>query len=626
MPSASSHFPVSASPPLRVSACIFYWILPLAVCLVVFRQGLLCWFQQDDFAWLQLELHSRADLWRMLAEPQAQGTIRPISERFFFLAFRRLFDLNALPYRLLVFLTQFANLLLLGALGRRLAGSAGAAAVAATLWVVNVGLAAPMAWTSTYNQVLCSLVYLGGLLLFVRHVETGRWSFYAWQCVVFLLGFGVLETIVAYPLALLAYCLLFERRQAWKALPLWIPSAVYTALHLWVIPRAAGGPYAFHADGSMLAGLWQYWSWALGPVRFARIAHLPTAAGVALALALTAGLAAMAARAGPNERRVAAFGLAWFVVTLAPILPLRDHRLDYYLAIPSIGLALAAGAVMRPAPRWAAAAWVAIYLFCSVTFVNWEVRASYRYSHLAQRFIQAVRQARALHPDQTILLTGVDHDLFYAVIYHRGLRAAGLRGVYLAPTNQKIAAEPGFLPSEDYQLPAGVALGALAEGRAVVYEVAGGRLHNITRGYTLMARARLAAGAPRRVDVGEPLLAGQLGAGWHRIQGEHRWMGRRAEVRLAGPRSAGERLAVAVIYPDNPRSSVFRYTVSVNGMVVGRAEVASRASVRREFSLPAMVVGLPEMTVALEAEHTFSDPLEARELGLALGVVELVGP
>src|SRR2546422_5789280 len=74
---------------------LLYWILPPFLCLLVFYRGLFCWFQQDDFSWLRLEMHSFRDFWRLLVEPQAQGTIRPLSERFFFIAFRRLFDLNA---------------------------------------------------------------------------------------------------------------------------------------------------------------------------------------------------------------------------------------------------------------------------------------------------------------------------------------------------------------------------------------------------------------------------------------------------------------------------------------------------------------------------------------------------
>ena len=67
----------------------------------------------------------------------AQGTIRPWSERAFFLAFESIFGVNALPFRICVFLTQCANLTLLAAISRRLTGSLLAGFSAAILWLVN---------------------------------------------------------------------------------------------------------------------------------------------------------------------------------------------------------------------------------------------------------------------------------------------------------------------------------------------------------------------------------------------------------------------------------------------------------------------------------------------------------
>ena len=39
----------------------------------------------------------------------AQGTVRPLSERLFFLGFWHLFGMEALPYRIFVFATQFCE-------------------------------------------------------------------------------------------------------------------------------------------------------------------------------------------------------------------------------------------------------------------------------------------------------------------------------------------------------------------------------------------------------------------------------------------------------------------------------------------------------------------------------------
>jgi len=603
---------------------ILYWTLPSLLCLLVFYRGLLCWFQQDDFSWLTLEVHSTSDFWRMLLEPRAQGTIRPWSERFFFIVFRKLFGLNAFPYRLFVFLTQVANLVLLTALARRILGDRLAAVLMAMVWGLNIALLIPMAWTAAYNQILCSFFYLSALLLFVRHVETGRWRYYWWQWAVFLLGFGALETIVAYPLVLLAYCLCLARVHTWKTLPLMVPAALYAGLHIWVIQRASAGPYAFHMDGSLFHTLGRYWARALGPLPLSQVVPIGQLAALALAIALTVAWIAAMAWAGPKERRVAVFGLAWFLVALAPVLPLRDHLQDYYLTIPAIGLALAVAAAWRAAPRWAAAMWLLVYWGCSVAFLQQGIRTYYERSQAVRRFLAGVQEIRAVHPDKTILLAGVEDALFYGVIHDEGFRVAGVRNVYLAPTNEGITPRPELRPVSDFQLPARATLDALEQGLAVVYEASGGRLRNITSWYTALASALLRPTPPRRVSVGEPRLEAQLGPGWHEIQGYHRWMGRRAELRLAGPQSPTDRLRLQAIHSEHPNAGPARLTVSVNGLRLGSVVIRDHRSGEHVFSLPAALVGVPEITVTFEIDRTFRAPQDDRDLGLAFGVVELI--
>ncbi len=588
---------------------VLWWIVPPLVCLAVFWRGLFCWFQQDDFANLQIEVHSFSDFWRLLLEPRAQGVIRPWGDGFFIL-FRGLFDLNAFPYRLFVFLTQFVNLTLLAAVVRRLTGSPLAAATASLVWGLNIALATGMAWTSAYSQILCAFFFLAGFLLFLRHLETGRWSYYWGQGVLFLLGFGALEIIVAYPVVLLAYCLLQARAHVWKVLPLLAPSAAYTAVHVWIIPRDVAGPYGLHCDASMLGGLWDYWGWMLAPA-------------VAVVLLLTAGLVGALAVARSEHRQLGIFGFTFFLLTLAPVLPLREQRLDYYLTIPAIGLALMVAAALPAAPRWAVALWLAVYFVYSIPFSDRSLRIHYLRAELARRLLEGAREIRVRHPDKSILLTGVTEDLFYAAIYDEGFRAVGVRDIYLAPGEEGIGSRPGRAPVDHYRLPARPASRALEGGRAVVYEVGAGRLRNITTQYRTLASLQ-ATEPPRRVVAGWPPMVDQLGAGWYQIQGSHRWMSRRAELRLAGPRSAGDRLRVEAIYPDHVDAGPVQLAVSVNGTSVGRAEVRDARSGTHVFPLPASLLGVKEMTVTLETDRTLRLPGDPRDLGLAFGVVELI--
>src|SRR5215472_779240 len=120
-----------------------YYGLPMALCLAIHFRAFRMWFGNDDFAWLGLPLmvHSPHDLLEVLFTPMAQGTVRVVSERLYFLSFASIFGLNSLPFRIWVFLTQFANIALLAWIARRLTGSTLAGFLAPILWSVNACLA-----------------------------------------------------------------------------------------------------------------------------------------------------------------------------------------------------------------------------------------------------------------------------------------------------------------------------------------------------------------------------------------------------------------------------------------------------------------------------------------------------
>ncbi len=97
-----------------------HWLVAPALLLLLYHRGLECWFHRDDFSILRIAMLPPEEFWRNLFEPRAQGTFRPLSERLFFYGFFEWFGLNATPYRVLVFVTQVANLFLLSVIARRL--------------------------------------------------------------------------------------------------------------------------------------------------------------------------------------------------------------------------------------------------------------------------------------------------------------------------------------------------------------------------------------------------------------------------------------------------------------------------------------------------------------------------
>ena len=172
--------------------------------------------------------------------PMAQGTIRPWSERVFFMVFYRVFGLDPLPFHIWIFLTQCANILLLLSVARRLTGSRLAGFAAALFWIFNTSWPLVMTWTSAYNEPLCAFFLLAAFRFLLRYLETGDRRYWVLQWVVFLLGFGALELNVVYPALAAAYTFLCARKYFVRTLPLFAASVVFVVAHRMAAPPASG--------------------------------------------------------------------------------------------------------------------------------------------------------------------------------------------------------------------------------------------------------------------------------------------------------------------------------------------------------------------------------------------------
>jgi len=602
-----------------------YWIAPPLFCLFVYWFGLKAWFQQDDFAWLslRLEITTWQDFLQALFWPKAQGTIRPLSERLFFIVFWSLFGLDALPFRIWVFLTQFANLALLTAITVRLTGSRVAGFCAAIFWIANSGLAKVMSWTSAYNQALCGFFLLSSFFLLLRYVETGKRRYWVGQWITFLLGFGALELNVLYPVLAAGYALCCARSCFRKTLPLFVASALYLLVRHWAAPISPAGAYSLYLDRSLLATLANYWAWTL-TAAFLRPAWLMWALASLLTLALGAFAFSQARRGqwGP------VFLLGWFLVLIAPVLPFRAHLTEYYASLPALGLAMLAAWAFSWALRGprrfkiAAVLLAGAYLAASLPVARSSSHWNYYRSRMVRGLVRGVARAHQLHPGKVILLVGVDSDLFWAGVFHKPFRLVGARSVFLAPGSEAgIEPHPEFGNVSDFVLPPGVALKAIEKAQALIYAVAGDRLWNVTSVYADFAKSEWSDEEPRQIDAAQPIFAPHLGPTWYAIQGRHRWMPKLATVQLGGPRRAGEKLYLSGYCPASQFGhGPVKMTVSVDGRVLPPV-LLSRPDSRFDFTflLPADLVGKKSVLVTVEVDRTFRVPDEDRDLGAVFG-------
>ncbi len=601
-------------------------VLPALFVLVCLDwHGLRSWFHQDDFAWLSLGAGARSfeDLLGALFRPAAQGTVRVFSERLFFLLLERAFGMDHRPFHLVVLATQAANLALLGWITLRLSGSRLAAAAAPAVWMAGVGLAAPMAWLSAYNQVLTAFCLLAAFACLLEWLETGRRRWLAAQWVFFVIGLGSLEVAVVYPALAGAWCWLARRsvpRPLWWMLG---AAAAFAAAHMAFIPKQSEGVYARHWDLSMLRTYGQYWSLALGgnldPPQWP-VSWLPRRA-----VAVIGGLAAAAwlVLAWRRGAKLAVFGFAWFTLALAPVLPLRDHVSDYYLAIPSIGVAwIAATALQAAWGRGAltlAAALIPVALHLLYAGAAHRSMADWRYERgvNSKRLYLALERAIELHPGKLIVLTGVDGELFWAGFFDS--RQLLPQRVCLDPRETAAVSAPaGFGDISGAICTPPETVAAARERRLVAYRWISGRLHAQTRLYVHRLPEEWRDLPPAEIDLAGQEAARWLGSGWHQAEPGGRWTSLHAEVTLAAPDRAGRLLFITAYRPVEPQGEAVHLSVRVDGKQARRFLLPRQnAAFTLTVALPAPG-GSPSMRVELAIDRPFQAPGDARQLGIVV--------
>lgn len=615
-----------------------YWGFPLLFCLFVYWYGLKTWFAQDDFAWLSLPntIHNWHDFWDAVFAPKAQGTIRPWSERLFFLGFEHFFGFDARPFRVWVFLNECLNLALLTALTYRLTNSRVAGVAAPILWTANTSLVTAMSWTSAYNEVQCSSFLLGALYLFVRYTQTNDRRFLHWQWVVFVLGFGSLELNVVYPALALVYALCCAPKYWRYTLPMFGVSALYTLIHRSFAPHASGETswfYRMYFDTSLFHSFAVYWNWLMGFSQYCYFhGYASNTPGHVVTAIVTLALAGFVAERLWRRQWVVLIGPAWYLIVLAPVLPLRNHVTEYYLTMPSIGLALlgayALGVAWQNRLLWRIVAVVLAltYLGANVPVTRTLMKTAYDHSKRVEVLVESVAYARRLHPNSVLLLDGIDSDLFWSAIYDRSFQAYGIHDVYLSPDSHKeIKADPNLSSIEGYFLPASVVQQSLPKQKIQVYRVGDTQLTNITHQYAQKLIGENVTDKPRSVDLTSSLFDDQLGPGWPPYDGGYRWIGKSATVYLGGPQNAEQKLYVRGVCPvQSVEPEPQQLLVSVNGVALTPVKIdKSNLSFDLYLPLPPSLVGQPEVKVVLTVHHTMRIAPDPRDLGLAIGTVAI---
>jgi hypothetical protein len=431
-----------------------------------------------------------------------------------------------------------------------------------------------------------------------------------------------METTVVYPAIAIGYTVLCAPRFIRKTLPLVTGSILYLALSYWFIPKATAGPYRIHIDWHLPGTLLKYWVVALDPTS-RREDYWPN---LVVPSVLTVAIGAFVILRWLRRDRLPAFFLCWFVVAIAPVLPLRDQFQPYYLTVAAIGIAMLAAhafALAWRSPRW----WSRAVVVCvALAVVAPSILLSRRESRVwrsrglrAEAVVLGARDVHDRHPDWMIFLDRVDTRLFWDIFPDEAFRAAETPAVYLTPSTAAQIAQlrPAPAPAK-YAL----AIGSVPDlDRTIVFDASASPMRDITRAYinNLTDISQL----PSRIDLASTLFDSFLGGAWHKPEAGFRWMGKQASIRLASPRQAGQALhIVAHCGAELLAAGPLTFEVSVNGAALpsvnlrpGRQDLS--------FPLPSEAASRQDLTVGLQVSRTFRPPGDGRDLGLPVVSIEV---
>ncbi len=615
-----------------------YWLVPPVFCLAVYFWGLRAWYQQDDFVWLgqRFRIENLHDFIRAVFQPSVHGTFRPLSERLFLLVAGSAFGTDAFPAHMWVFLTQVANLALISSLARRMSNSRIAGFLAPILWTASGALAFPMAWSSAYMHILCGTCILLALHFLLRYIETGKRSDYYFQWSVFLVGFGVMESMIVYPAIAAAYTLLRARKRFFSTLPLFGASILFWALHSVFVPKQHAGTYSVHLDSSLPRTLITYWKWALVPrdwldwhgwqPRFVLLATVTI-------VVITAAILIYVACAALRRNFAPAFGLLCFLLLLLPVLPLKEHVSYYYLALPSMGLALVGAFAADSAIHtgwWArliAGSLLSLFLFVQAPYAAWACKWWYLRSQRVEGVVLGALAVRQAMPGKTLVLTGVDQAIFDGAFVDGAFQAFGASGIYVDPSERSTlsakATTEGLDVSSVFPDPADFQHGLLLH-RVEVLSTIGRVLLDVTLRFEAQAESSPPL-SPRRLDVASALAADYLRGEWYRREGEHRWMAKKAGALIAGPVSQDEQLHLSGYCPAaQVAAGPLVGKILVDGEEIGELRLTrGDASFEAAFQLPSKFLGRTSVEVTIQLDHTFRAAGDVRDLGLSFGSFEI---
>ena len=319
-------------------------LAPLAAAVFVHGGALTGFFAADDIDFLSRAVGVDRTPW---------GWARPLPGMLRWRWFTAWFGVHPFPHLALAWLLHagsallIARIVILSGLGRNAALAAGVLFAGSSIAYTSTR------WASGLGEVMATAFALSALTL---HLECRRGArpalaWLAGACAVAAVGSK--ESVLLLPLALLAFERLVSGRGTGRGAMreiAWLGGlAAALVVVAWrVAPHVAGEAYALDfSPSALITNLCTYAAWLVrigDPIRDRASVAQPALLVQGLVVLASWGLAAWWER--KQAARPMSAGLSWFLLILAPVIPLTGHTYLYYLLTPLAGAAIGAGVLL----------------------------------------------------------------------------------------------------------------------------------------------------------------------------------------------------------------------------------------------------------------------------------------
>jgi len=349
------------------------------------------YFQADTVFLLYHRVTNLPQFLRQFTQLQLSGWYRPLSHQLFEYILYPYLGLNPVGYRIPVYAIFIANTAAVYALGLALLRRHLPAAIGTFFFAVHTTNAFTTYDLGFLPDLMYAGFYLCAVLAYIRFLQRGSRPSYALSIACFIGSLLSKEAAVTLPIVLcLTYLFLTPATDSLRvrlyggARSTAIYAAIGSAYLVFVLgylhvqefdiaklfnkPEAASnGSYHLVFDRTIASNADLAASWAFNMPRAWQggFRRLPQGLVTFLSFFRLVALGLTVVLLLSPARRIVGFGVAWFLVTVLPALPLANHFLPYYLFLPIVGVSLVIGSAFA----WAADALARLHRIAAVSMI-----------------------------------------------------------------------------------------------------------------------------------------------------------------------------------------------------------------------------------------------------------------